>query len=109
MTEMKPVFYKSNKFNYFQIIKDKGVCLGIRSDIPRIKKLNFNKELKKLVLLYNNNKISYKTIFFISKKLSPYGFKSIKENNLFLKLGLEFTWESGLFIREKKHLSLKRK
>lgn len=109
MTEIKPLFYKSNKFNYFQIIKEKKICLGIRSDISMIKDLNFNKKIKELTLLYNNNKISYKTILFISKKFNPYGFKSKKKNNLFLKSGLELIWESGLFIREKKHLSLKRK
>jgi hypothetical protein len=109
MISIKPLFYKSNKFNYCQILINKKIFLSIRSDFSLLKELNLKEktQLEKILHLYKNNKISYTTVKFFLQKLNPYNSFS-KMNYSLLNIITEFAWESG-FIKNDNKLSFNRK
>ena len=72
INKINSIVYKSNKFNYGQLLINNKVLLSVRSDILKNKFILSNKVSKfnKLLDLYNKEIISYSTFYFLSKKLN---------------------------------------
>ena len=89
------LLYKSNNFNYGQLLVNKNIILTLRSDLLNN---NFNltkiKRFEKLLDLYNKEVISYTTLKFLTNKKF-----NIKSDYSFLKVLTELSWESGILIK----------
>jgi hypothetical protein len=107
MANIKTLLYKSNKFNYGQILVDNEVLLTNGSNLYIGKNNSFKekKEFKKLLGLYNTKKISYTTLNFLNKKFND-KFDNNK-NYSFLNILIELSWESGIF--SKKNINFRKK
>jgi hypothetical protein len=103
INKINSILYKSNKFNYGQLLVNNNVLLSVRSDILQNKFILSNKFIKfnKLLNLYNKKIISYNTFNFLSKKLNLISKKSNFKYS-FLNVLVEFAWESGLLLKDKK-------
>ena len=114
MQKIRPILKKSNKHKYAQVLIENEVILTTRSDssskycqnnykneVHNLSRLSKNsEEFKKLIILYNDKKISYRTLKFLIDKFS----KIESYTDLYLNLITEFSMESG-FIKNTKKFS----
>ena len=99
--KINSLLYKSNNFNYGQLLLNKNIILTIRSDfLNNTISSTKIKKFEKLLNLYNNKIISYTTLKFLLNKNNKS--ISIKSDYSFLNLLTEFSWESGLLINKNK-------
>tara|TARA_R110001592_G_scaffold150202_3_gene375984 strand:- start:11141 stop:11485 length:345 start_codon:yes stop_codon:yes gene_type:complete len=102
--KLNSLLYKSNNFNYGQLLLNKNIILTVRSDLLN-KNIYFKKikKLEKLLILYNKKIISYTTLNFLVKKNNK--IINTKSNYSFLKILTELSWESGILIRNKEKIN----
>ena len=97
--KVNSLLYKSNNFKYGQLLLNKNIILTTRSDLlTKHISLKSIKNFEKLVNLYNNKIISYTTLKFLLNKFN----KNLNTSSdySFLKLLLELSWESGIFLNK---------
>jgi hypothetical protein len=95
---LNSLLYKSNTFNYGQLLLNNIVILTIKSDFFKNKSSSL--QVKVLKILYNNKIISYTTlIFFLNKTKKIINSKS---DFSFLKVLTELGWESGILVKNNK-------
>ena len=90
--------FKTNKYNYYQILDNKKPCLSITSNNSYLQEKNFVNNTNYIDYnLQNNNNISYTTYNYLIKK---YNKNIIIQNNILKKISIERAIESG-FINPK--------
>jgi hypothetical protein len=94
---LKSLLYKSNTFNYGQLLLNNIVILTVKSEFLSFKKSDLTVRILKK--LYNDKRISYTTLSFFFKKTKK--LITYKADVSFLKLLTELAWESGLLLEKK--------
>lgn len=103
MIKFNSLLYKSNKFNYGQILINNKVILTNRSDLHITENLNIRE--KKILNLYNKKIISYSTFKYLLSKIDN---NFNKKNYFFFKIMGELVWESGLLKKSKNIIFIKK-
>jgi hypothetical protein len=102
--KLNSLLYKSANFSYGHLSSGKNIIITIRSDFSKKKSYSTKiKNSEKLLILFNDQRISYTTLIFLLNKTS----KVINSNSdySFLKTLTELSWESGILLSENKNIT----